>query len=474
MRARIHLLFFAFSFCLSHNTFAQVQSFEKRYDTLGCYYAKCIRQSFDGGYLMFGSSYSLTTQQDLAIIKTDSLGNLIWVKIYGGPNTDGAKNAVVTPDSNYLVVGIKDASANNSIWILKINNSGDTLWTKTTIMGIGDNTPTSVENTYDGGFIITGYCSARGMGLLDVYLIKINAIGDTLWSKTYGNVGTDQGFSVKQTTDSGFVIAGVTNSSGSSDAYVIKTNSVGDTIWTKAFGFSNVDWANSIQQTHDLGYIVSGYSWNVTANNYEIYLIKLNNNGDSVWTKHIGDVLENYSENLQLTQDGGFILCGTTWTNNNNYDAFLVRTDSLGDTLWTKKFGGNNEEKGYFVQNTNDGGFVLTGSSDSYLPNSVYLVKTDSLGNLFTNIKLISSDYLFYVFPNPTSESLHIKSFSNCDIHKIEYKLFNLMGTEIKSNIIEVGDFDSEINLNGITSGIYIIELFKNGILIHSYKIIII
>ena len=117
---------------------------------------------------------------------------------------------------------------------------------------------------------------------------------------------------------------------------------------------------------------------------------------------------------------------------------------------------------------------MLTGSSDSYLPNSVYLVKTDSLGNLFTNIKLISSDYLFYVFPNPTSESLHIKSFSNCDIHKIEYKLFNLMGTEIKSNIIEVGDFDSEINLNGITSGIYIIELFKNGILIHSYKIIII
>ena len=414
---------------------------------------------------MFGSSYNTTTQQDVAIIKTDSLGNLLWAKTYGGASTDGAISAVVTADSNYMVVGLKDASIDNSIWLLKINDNGDTLWTKTITLGQGNNSPAEIEKTYDGGYILTGHCTPRSVGALDVYLIKLDSNGDTLWAKTYGGLDSDIGSSVKQTIDSGYVIVGATNNFGPSPSYIyiIKTNSQGDTIWTKTMGHNSLDIANSIQQTQDSGYIISGYSWSDLTNNYDVYLIKLNAFGDSIWSKDIGDQLENTSENIQITSDGGYVLAGTTWTTNSNYDVFLIRTDSNGDTLWTKNIGGNSTEHGYFIQETSDGGFVLTGSSDTDTPNSVYLVKTDNLGNLTTGIKDLENTQGYSIFPIPAKQTVYVNSLVIEGNRNVNYCLVDVYGKKLIQGEIEIGEVVGEINLNGLKSGIYFIVFTEKG-----------
>lgn len=238
----------------------------------------------------------------------------------------------------------------------------------------------SVQQLTDGGYIITGYKVIDDYNY-DVLLIKTDMNGDTIWSKTYGGYVRNEGRSVQQTTDQGFIICGYTYNTyyECKNFYLIKTDANGDTLWTKTYGGQYNSIGESVQQTLDGGYIMTG---RIVLDNSEIYLIKTNSSGDTLWTKTYGGQYDDIGNSVQQTTDGGYIITGRTNKIISSSQICLVKTDQNGDTIWTKAFGGEYLDEGYSVQQTIDGGYIITGTNDINTGwVGLYLIKTDENGD---------------------------------------------------------------------------------------------
>ncbi len=271
----------------------------------------------------------------------------------------------------------------------------DTLWTKT-YGGADNDGGYAVQQTSDSGYIITGWTYSFGAGGYDVYLIKTDSLGDTLWTRTYGTSDSEIGRSVQQTSDGGYIIAGNIWFTDHDDVYLIKTDSFGDTLWTKHYGGTSWDRGYSVQQTFDKGYIVAGYTHSFGAVNFMVYLIKTDSLGDTVWTKTYGGSDADEARSVEQTADHGYFIVGTTWSfaGGGYNDVWLLKTDSLGDTLWTKVYGGSDGEWGFSGYQTSDGGYIVTGMTESFvLTEEVYLIKTDSLGDTLWTRHYGSADF---------------------------------------------------------------------------------
>jgi hypothetical protein len=376
-------------FCLALvvHGFGQI-TFQKTYggtiDDVGL----SARQTTDGGYIICGLTTSFGAgSRDVYLVKTDSIGDTLWTKTYGGTNDDVGESVQQTADGGYIITGYTKSFGVDSIdvYLIKTNPSGDTLWTKT-YGGTGLDDGYSVQQTTDGGYVIAGATGSFGPASFSVYLIKTDINGNSLWSKTFGGTDHEHGSSIHQTTDGGYIIAGSTGSfgAGGDDVYLIKTNATGDTLWTKTFGGTNTDAAESVQQTVDGGYIITGYTSSFGAGNNDIYLIKTDTIGDTLWTKTFGGISSDGGSSVQQTTDGGYVMAGSTASfGAGSHDVYLIKTDANGDSLWTKTFGGIDYDDGYSVQQTTDGGFIIAGYTWSYGAGAgdICLIKTDSLGN---------------------------------------------------------------------------------------------
>ena len=270
----------------------------------------------------------------------------------------------------------------------------------------------SVQLTSDGGYIVVGYTGSYGAGNGDVYLVKTDSSGDTLWTRTYGGTDNDWGNSVQQTSDGGYIIAGNTWSFGAGDfdVYLVKTNASGDTLWTRTYGGTATDWGFSVQQTSDGGYIIAGYTVSFGAGSYDVYLIRTNASGDALWTRTYGGGNYDRGHSVQQTSDGGYIIAGETYSfGAGDYDIYLVKTDISGDTLWTRTYGETDYDGGYSVQQTSDSGYIIAGYTGSFGAGSydVYLIKTDANGNIAveepSTPQLTNLRTAFWVQPNPFS-----------------------------------------------------------------------
>jgi len=259
-------------------------------------------------------------------------------------------------------------------------------WQKT-LGGTDSDVGTSVQQTRDGGYIVTGYTWSFGAGGYDAFLIKTDSIGSIQWSKTFGGTGNDYGSSVQQTSDSGYIITGITNNFGAGfqDVYLIRTDVNGNMLWSKAYGGAGTDGGNSVQQTDDGGYIITGVTNSFGAGNYDVYLIRTDVSGDMLWTKTYGGAGSEEGYSVQRTSDGGYIIAGYTSSfGAGNNDVYLIKTDSIGTTQWTKTFGGIDDDEGTSVQQTSDGGYFITGNARSFGPGfgEMYSIRTDAMGNM--------------------------------------------------------------------------------------------
>ncbi|MFH1736095.1 MAG: T9SS type A sorting domain-containing protein, partial [bacterium] len=222
----------------------------------------------------------------------------------------------------------------------------------------------------------------------DVYLVKTDADGNELWSQTYGGNTLDHGWSVRQTSDGGYIITGETDSFGLSsvDVYLIKTDADGNEQWSQTFGGILQDVGKSVQQTGDGGYIITGYTESNSTSSVDICLIKTDASGDAQWSRIYGGSGDDFGRCVQQTTDGEYIIAGYTSSFGIGYyyDVYLIKTDADGDTLWTSTYGGSDDDVGYSVQQTLDGGYIVTGITCSYGAgeNDVYLIRLDSEGAL--------------------------------------------------------------------------------------------
>lgn len=337
----------------------------KTYGSSGYEQANAVQQTSDGGYIMAGSTSSFGAGgDDVWIVKLDRDGTVQWQKAFGGSSFDEARSIQQTEDGGYIVAGetLSFGEGDSDAWILKLDSSGDLTWQKR-YGGIGKDTANSIVQTSDGGYILAGETSSFGAGGDDVWIVKLDKNGAIQWQKTFGGDLADSAHSIRQTSDGGYIIAGVTWSfgAGSGDAMVMKLDRSGNITWQRTIGGSAYDEINSIQNASDGGYIAAGMTKSFGAGNGDFWVIKFSGDGAVAWQKTYGGGLDDWANSIQQTSDGGYIVAGVTFSFGvGNGDFWILKLSADGAVQWQRTFGSGDYDEAFSVQNIPDG-YVVAG-----------------------------------------------------------------------------------------------------------------
>jgi hypothetical protein len=338
----------------------------KTYGTSASERSHCVRQTFDGGYIISGFKYVSGNGSDACLVKTDPAGNLSWVRTYGGPMSEEFY---------------------------------------------------SVRQTSDRGFIAVGFTANYTSTLnLEMYAVKTDVYGNVIWTKTYGVSGFlgDEANDVLEAADSNYVIMGKTSTPGLYDVALLKIDRTdGSIIWSKKYNFYSYDNAETFKRTSDDGFIICGYA--STGANEDIMLLKTDADGVVQWSKTYGDAYSNRGWGVTQTTDGGFAVTGS-WhaAALTGEDMYIMKTDVSGALQFIKTLGSTKDDLGYIIEQTADGGFVVSGITccGSVGPGDrdFMLSKTDQQGNIFGTCNLISPAV---TITNPGVVEVPITMFEN-------------------------------------------------------------
>lgn len=447
-----------------------------------------------------------------------SIGQSVtWQNVLGYTDNSILHNTKQTSDGGFIAVGQNRINNYSKMYIAKFNKFGDSLWVKYFDLMVqyyysGD----WIEETHDKGFIIAG----TGNGVNgDAYLVKTDSIGNVEWYKTFGGSNLDQGKCVKQIFDNGFILLLRTNSiSGTNDIMLVRTDSIGNTIWTKIYGNNEYqEYGNEFQIDNNTGIIIVGLK-RITNMPSNLFLIKTNLFGDTLWTKTYSDYIQSAGYSLDIGHNGNYIIGGTADTTDSNFPKSLVmKTDTSGNVIWKKTYSlGKNEwcrsirktKNGYVfcgmsdstlqgyeratvrvidesgnvvyenffrpgsdytsfrsVELTTDNGFILCGVAD-YGYSLSYIVHTDSTCrikplNIENTNELVQIFELMQNFPNPFNP----KSMINYELgirNFVKLKVYDALGNEVATLVNEkknAGSYSVEFDGSGFASGVYFYKL---------------
>ena len=293
-------------------------------------WAYSVVQTGDGGYAIAGNIYYYAPW----LLKTDSTGNVQWSQTYEGAERRMLYSLVQTFDGGYALAG---EASYYDFWLVKTDSAGDALWSQT-YGGAELEEACSVVQTFDGGYALAGYTSPVGQEESDVWLVKTNSTGNVQWSQTYGFWSYEYADSMVQTSDGGYAIAGRTGSLGVDwDFYVVKTDATGNMLWNKTYGGADWEGANSLVQTSDGGYAIAGYTESYGAGVSDFWLVKTDSAGNMLWNKTYGGLFSEEARSVVQTFDGGYALLGET---NDPYgfgyeDILLVKMGTEVGLAWT-------------------------------------------------------------------------------------------------------------------------------------------
>lgn len=429
-------------------------------------YANSIQQTTDGGYIVAGNTQSndgdvsgnhntgTVNFDDVWVVKLSATGAIVWQKTLGGTDHDIAKSIQQTLDGGYIVAGHTysndgDVSGNHSFfydcWIVKLSSIGEIIWQKA-LGGSNDDIASQIQQTLDGGYIIAGLTASNNgditqqQGITDCWIVKLNSIGEIIWQKTYGGTNQDSATSIQQTLDGGYIVAGNTYSNdgdvsgnhGDLDVWIIKLNNSGTIVWQKTFGGTGTDYANCIQQRLDGSYIVAGYTYsndgdvsgNHTTDNSlnDYWVIKLNTQGELVWQKTLGGTDGDFASCIQQTSDNGYIIAGTTGSNDGN----VTGNHGNGD-YWVVKLSTDNLETSEF----------------EFVKNII-------------------------VYPNPSNSYFVIQN-KELSSENFVYNIIDLTGRTILSGNSK---YNESINIESLKTGNYIIQIETKSKVIMTKKLI--
>jgi len=347
------------------------------------------------------------------------LGEVDFVKTFGGSDEDDAVSIVQANDGGYVVLGstkstdgdLAGRSGNDSdYWLLKLSETGEKLWSKT-YGGSDSDVATSISNTSDGGYILTGYSESSdgdatiNAGFQDFWVVKIGASGTIQWEKSFGFPGQDQAYKVLQTSEGNYFVSGYfdigacdpdpdilcpgndlqgngqttrNTRHGVGEFWGILMDSNGNKIWRRYFGGSNNDRSYDAVQTNDGGFLIAGasesFDFDITDDkgSYDFWTVRLSATGEKLWTKSFGGSEIEIGYALTKTLDGNYIMVGDTRSadgdvsmNKGNADAWVVKFDDNGTIIWEKSYGGSEFDSARGIRQMDDGSFVITGSTRS-------------------------------------------------------------------------------------------------------------
>ena len=314
---------------------------------------------------------------------------ITWEKTYGGGSRDRAYSIQQASDKGYFVAAQSSSfsAGGYDYYIIKLDELGEKLWEKT-FGGESAEIPRSIKRTNDGGCIVAGRTSSFSPGYCDFYIVKIDQNGNKNWEKVYGGDSWDDPWSIQQTADGGYAVAGFTESIGAGgyDVYILKLDSNGNRVWEKTFGGALADAANSIQQTADGGYVVAGFTESIGDGGRDAYIMKLDGSGEQIWEKTFGSILDDEAFSIHQNNDNSYTFAGYI-SSGGATDVYLARLDESGNIRWERTFGESGEDKAYAVQQTTDGGFIVAGyvhpdDAIAEYDDDIYLLKLNRTGEL--------------------------------------------------------------------------------------------
>ncbi len=418
-------------------------------------YAMC--PTLDGGFVLAGIAYE-TSQ--MLVVRTDNQGNPIWTRTYGSDAWNWASTVQYLPNGDFLIAGYIDDIL---MFALRINALGDTVWSRTyqRLLDSDDYIRASVVLSDEGALLVGTSNTGNSM----VYALRINAVGDTIWTFSYDHSETHtSGFAVALAPDSSLVIAGGlwTIDVNESDFLMLNLTEDGDLNWERSYGTDDFDVATSVLPTPDGGFILSGYSA-IGPGPRRIYLVRTDSIGDTIWTR----IYEGYpsitANGICLAPGGGYVVVGTINVNIAPWDRahmFALRVDEQGDTLWSRLFSRSDTDEATCILPTPDGAYVIAGHS--HTPGrgfDMYLVKTlpDPFDTDIHN-PVFPSDFNVSVYPNPFNSTTTL-SFSLTHTSSVSLTIFNLLGQAVyQSDLgrLNAGEHRQIFDASELPSGIYL------------------
>ena len=325
---------------------------------------------------------------DAWIIKLNSKAEKLWEANFGGRGADGSNCAYVTKDDGYILVGYTNSYGfgKNDVWVIKTDFTGEKEWSKV-YGGKLDDYGWGVTESSDGGYVIVGETYSFGQGQSDIYLLKIDSIGNQIWQSTFGGLAEDVGYSVANTNDGGFIVASQTRSygKGGSDGMIVKFDKNGQKEWNKVFGGKGMDYFKSIANNSFDGFIVGGGTRSFNNGDSQGWALLVDQKGFPIWEKTFGDNGEDGFNMISPTRDNSFIGVGysASFFSKGLKDILMVKIDSLGNKSWMQLYGGRDDDKANAVYECKDGGFVLTGETNSFGKgkNDIFILKTNQIGD---------------------------------------------------------------------------------------------
>jgi hypothetical protein len=291
----------------------------------------------DGGYALVGVSGF-----DLRIDRTDSFGNHQWNRTYGGVEFESGSAILENSSGGFIIAGITGSygAGEFDVWLLRIDAMGNPLW-NTTFGGTGSDYAQSMIECNDGGYAITGYTTSYGAGEIDVWLIRLDEDGNYLWNATYGSTQSDFGIDIVQHPDNGFIIGGYTRSTGVYDFYCIRTNSTGHLLWEHTYGGPNHDLCYSVWRASNGIIVLAGEGYNPVSGSTDGWILFLDNNGNLMWDYFYGGIRLDVFRDIIACDAGGYALCGFSYSYDSTFysNLWAVRTDEWGNMTWYGSFG---------------------------------------------------------------------------------------------------------------------------------------
>ncbi len=371
---------------------------------------RSIRQTQDDGYIVAGDTMSFGAgDRDAWIMKLNTDGSVMWERTFGGIWSDRADSVQQTTDGGYIVGGYHGVEAD--AWVLKLNSNGTTAWQKAY-----DNTLTSysssIQQTTDDGFIVGGWVDYMALGSREYMALKLDSEGNVEWQKVYTDTSTV--LSIQQTSDGGYIALGNASLSATDPfaVWLLKLDSGGSVSWLKTYTTGVYDYAYAIQQTTDGGYVLAGLT-QMGAGGQDAWVLKLASDGAAVWAKAIGGTGDDFLSSIQQTSDGGYIATGITESfGTTGSDAWALKLDSAGAVTWQKKYAGTATDGGTSIQSTSDGGYVVAAHTNSSGAGGLdyWILKLDENGALGCGLDgdttAVASDTTILVGDQTTSETV--------------------------------------------------------------------